>query len=183
MALLPDELSIGSIELRRWRTAHLEEVMSAVVISFPELQRWMSWAQEMPSHEEMLQVLQDGETVFAADIAWEYFIFEIDSGELVGMAGLNSSRVGPEAIEISYWVRSDRTARGYATAAARTLADIAFAKISTLKSIEIRMDSANAASAAIPPKLGFEFLCEEDREIRAKAQTGKGLVWKLERPA
>ncbi|MGH9264640.1 MAG: hypothetical protein ACRD1D_08105 [Acidimicrobiales bacterium] len=43
--------------------------------------------------------------------------------------------------------------------------------------MEIRCDPANAASAAIPPKLGYHLDREEAAEIQATAQTGTQLVW------
>lgn len=178
MARLPDTIALGAIELRRWRREHLDEVMTAVEASFEDLQRWMSWATEMPTRDEMLWLLEDGEAVFDKDEAWEYFIFEARSNEFVGMAGLNNSRTGPKAVEVSYWVRSDRSGRGYATSAARALVDAALT-MEEIKWVEIRMDAANLASAAIPPKLGFDFARTEISEIRARAHTGRQLVWQL----
>ena len=46
----------------------------------------------------------------------------------------------------------------------------------------IRMDQANLASAAVPPKMGFSFSGEEDRETAAKGHTGRGFIWMLNLP-
>lgn len=81
--------------------------MAAVALSLDELQRWMAWAREMPTRDEILWLLRDGDAGFESAEAWQYFIFERESGELVGMAGLNNPRGVIGAIEISYWVRSD----------------------------------------------------------------------------
>ncbi len=182
MALLPDVLPAGVIELRRWRTTYLEEVMAAVAASFTELQRWMPWAQTMPSAVEQRAVLEAAELAFDADREWRYLLFERASGNLVGAAGLHR-RIGPGGLEIGYWVRSDRIGRGYATAAARALSVAAFTHVPDVQRVEIRMDIANLASAAIPPKLEFRLDHEEDREIQATGQTGRGLVWVLDRGA
>jgi RimJ/RimL family protein N-acetyltransferase len=135
----------------------------------------------VPTRDELLWWLQDGEAGFEKDQAWEYFIFEIESNELVGMAGLNNSRVAAGAIEISYWIRSDRTGRGYATEATRALVDNVLANVEEITSIEIHMDAANHASASIPQKLGFSLLREEYSERRAIAHTGRDQVWRLRR--
>ena len=99
---------------------------------------------------------------------------------MVGGAGLHP-RAGPESIEIGYWVRSDRTGRGYATAAAGALTQAAFAHLDGIDRVEIRMDRANRASAAVPPKLGFRLIGHEAREILAPGHSGEGLIWALDR--
>jgi ribosomal-protein-serine acetyltransferase len=105
-------------------------------------------------------------------------IFERHSGEVVGAAGLHVG-TDPECPEIGYWVRSDRTGRGYATRAARALVEAAFSLLPEARQVTIRMDHANLASAAIPPKLGFSLQGEEVREVVAQGHTGKGFVWVL----
>jgi RimJ/RimL family protein N-acetyltransferase len=181
VALLPDLLPAGPIELRRWHPARLDQVMAAVAVSLPELQRWMPWARTMPSAEAELEALRAGEASFEADREWGYLLHEVASGEVVGGAGLHP-RVGPGGIEIGYWVRSDRTGRGYATAATRALVEAAFTHLPDVDRIEIHVDVANRASAAIPSNLGFRLLRREDRRILTKSHTEHVLVWVLDRP-
>jgi RimJ/RimL family protein N-acetyltransferase len=181
MAMLPDVLPAGPVELRRWRPACLEPLMEAVAASRPELRRWMAWAQTMPSQAEQLDILRAGEAAFDAGAEWNFLLFTPGEGEAVGGAGLHP-RAGPERIEIGYWVRSDRTGRGYATAAAGALAEAAFAHLGGIDRVEIRMDRANRASAAVPPKLGFRLVGHETRELLAPGHTGEGLIWALDRP-
>ena len=161
---------------------HRDGILAAVAASFPELHRWMPWAATMPTAAEMSTVLRAGEAAFDADREWSYVLVEPDSEEVVGSAGLHR-RSGPGTIEIGYWVRSDRTGRGYATTAAGALTDAAFTWIDHVEQVEIRMDRANRASAAVPPKLGFRLLGSESRELLAPAHSGGGLVWVLDRPS
>jgi RimJ/RimL family protein N-acetyltransferase len=182
VALLPDVLPAGTIELRRWRLGCLEALMGAIGASYPELQQWMAWAQSMPTIEQQRAVLEAGEAAFDADREWVYMLYELGSGDLVGGAGLHR-RGEPQVTEIGYWVRSDRTGRGYATATARALTEAAFTLLPDVTRVEIRMDKANAASAAIPRKLGYRLDREEPRDVLALAHTGTGLVWVLDRPA
>ena len=174
-------LAAGPIELRRWRTEHVDQIMAAVAKSLPELDLWMPWAQTMPSVEDELAVLEAAESAFNADRDWNYSLFEMKSDQLVGCAGLHP-RPGPGAVEIGYWVRSDRTGRGYATAAAQALTEAAFGYLPDVNRAEIHMDQANAASAAIPPTLGYRLDREEERERLAAGHTGRGFVWILIRP-
>ena len=46
-----------------------------------------------------------------------YLIFDPSEQVVLGSTGLHP-RVGPEALEIGYWVRTDQTGRGLATEAA-----------------------------------------------------------------
>lgn len=155
--------------------------MDAISASYPELQRWMAWAQTMPTIEEQRAVLEEGEAAFDADQEWVYMLYELGSGDLVGGAGLHR-RGAPGVTEIGYWVRSDRTGRGYATATAQALTQAAFTWLRDIERVEIHMDKANAASAAVPRKLGYRLDREEQRDILALGHTGAGLVWVLERP-
>ncbi|MHB8517303.1 MAG: GNAT family N-acetyltransferase [Acidimicrobiales bacterium] len=180
MALLPDRLSSGDVYLRRWRPAMAEELLDAVTSSHEELRFWMPWAQGAPSRDELAHVLSNGVELFDADKEWNYVLFENSSGDLVGAGGLHVVD-DPNCPEIGYWIRSDRTGRGYATAAAKALADAAFRHLVDVHQVKIRMDKANVASAAVPPKLGFRLLKEEDRTIEAEGHTGRGYVWVLDR--
>jgi RimJ/RimL family protein N-acetyltransferase len=182
VAGLPDQLTAGPLDLHRWRPHHLHPLLDAVAVSFAELHRWMPWAGTMPTPAEQREVLRAGESSFDADREWSYVLIEKDSGQLVGAAGLHR-RSGPRSVEIGYWVRSDRTGRGYATSAARVLAEAALAHLAEVDQIEIRMDPANRASAAIPPKLGFHLLDTAEGGDAAEGPTGGHLVWVLVRPA
>jgi RimJ/RimL family protein N-acetyltransferase len=178
--MLPDLLPAGPVELRRWRSWHLEPLMEAVAASLPELRRWMAWAQTVPSEAGQLDVLRAGEAAFDAGAEWNFLLFTPGEGTVLGGAGLHP-RGGPESIEVGYWVRSDHTGRGYATAVAGALAGAAFTHLDRVDRVEIRMDRANRASAAVPPKLGFRLVGHEAREILAPGHTGEGLIWALDR--
>jgi RimJ/RimL family protein N-acetyltransferase len=176
MATLPEVLPAGPIELRRCRTDDLDGLMSAIEVSQPELARWLPWADAMPTREAEREFLETREAAFDADKDWGYFLIEARSGELVGGAGLHPK--APGVVEIGYWVRSDRTRNGYATAAAGALAAAAFEHLLGVERVVIRMDQANAASAAIPPKLGFRLEGEETlRDIVTAGHTGTGWIW------
>ena len=158
----------------------VDEMLEAVESSITELRLWMPWAQGTPSREETDKVLENGRELFDTNKEWNYAVFENSSGDLVGAAGLHYDK-DPECPEIGYWVRTDRTGRGYATAAARVLVDAAFHYVPEAKHVKIRMDQANRASASVPPKLGFRLLEEEKRTLEAGGHTGKGYVWVLDR--
>ena len=180
--LLPDVLPAGPIELRRWRPTFVDAYLPAIALSLAELQQWMDWAQVMPTVEELRSVLETGEAAFDADQEWDDTVYEPATDALVGGAGLHRGGE-PVALNIGYWTRSDRTGRGYATAVAKTLTEVAFALIPGIQRVEVHMDKANVASAAVPRKLGYRLDHEEVRQVEAPGHTGHGFVWVLDRPS
>lgn len=153
-----------------------DELLDAMLASHDELRRWMTWAQTTPTPDSLRALIRRGEEEFDANREWNYALFERDSLALVGSAGLKHVD-DPDCPEIGYWVRTDRTGRGYATASARALTHTAFVALPEVSAVQIRMDRANRASAAVPPKLGFQLVREEDREMVASGHTGRGYVW------
>jgi RimJ/RimL family protein N-acetyltransferase len=181
VAALPEVLPAGLVELRRCRVDDLDALMTAIESSHADLARWLPWADPMPTVEDERAFVENLEAVFTTDDEWGYFLIERHSGELVGGAGLHPR--GPGIAEIGYWVRSDRTRKGYATAAARALTEAAFQHLPEVQRVIIRMDQANIASAAVPRKLGYRLEGEETgREIVTSGHTGKGWIWVRTRP-
>lgn len=175
MALLPEQLDGGDIELRRVRPELSDAIYDATVASFDELHQWMIWANDVPSRAVLAEFLNSAQVLFDRDEDCNYVLIEKSSGEVVGSSGLHF-KGDPDSREIGYWVRSDRTGRGYATSAARTLADAAF-RFLPINRVMIRMDKANVASASVPPKIGFRLLGEEVRPRETPGHTGTGLIW------
>ena len=128
MTTLPDELHAPPLVLRRSSVSHLDGVLSAIAVSLTELRRWMPWAATMPTAEEERAHLVAAEVTFRNDLDWSYNIFEADTDEVVGCVGLHR-RIAPDQVEIGYWIRSDRTRRGYATLATRELVSTAFVQL------------------------------------------------------
>ena len=180
MALLPDTLHQGPVTLQRSRVAHLDGVLEAIAVSLRDLGHWLSWAATMPSSEAERAHLVAAEASFDDDLDWSYNLFETRTDLVVGTIGLHR-RVAPDRVEIGYWVRSDRTGRGYATAATHALVTAAFAHLHDTHRVEIGMDHANRASAAIPRKLGFVLDRDEVRPIESPGHTGIGFVWVMAR--
>ena len=111
-------------------------------------------------------MLTEGDASFDADQEWQFVVVEPGSDRILGATGLH--RRGPPAtVEIGYWIRTEATRRGLATAAARALTTAAFAHLPTVDAVEIRMDAGNDRSAAVPPRLGFRL----DRRRRPRRST------------
>jgi RimJ/RimL family protein N-acetyltransferase len=178
--MVPEEIEVGAhgLVLRRWQVAHAPSLLAAVERSLPELRRFMPWAMEAPTPASVEAYLADAWTPTPPE-TFGFGLFDA-GGEVVGAFGLHGRR-GPGILEIGYWVRSDRTGRGYATAAARALTDVSFDSSPGVFRVEIRCDPANVASSAIPPKLGYRLDAHVHVESEAEAQTGVQQVWAVDR--
>jgi RimJ/RimL family protein N-acetyltransferase len=130
-------------------------VKDAIDSSLDELRTWMPWAHDEPkSFDEKVELMRRFRGSFDLGQEFVYGIFSADESEVVGGTGLHS-RVGEDAFEIGYWVRTSRTGNGYATESSAALTRVAF-EVCGVDRVEIRVDPANERSAAIPVKLGFE---------------------------
>lgn len=171
------EIDVGAhgLVLRPWRMEDAGAALAAVERSLPELRRFMPWAMEPPTIQSIEAFLEG--VVSGSSMGFGLY----DAGRaLVGGFGLHDRR-GPGILEMGYWIRSDRTGRGYATAAARALTGTAFDRFPDVDRIEIRCDPANVASGAIPAKLGYRLVNEVEVPVEAEAQTGRQLVWAVSR--
>lgn len=119
---------------------------------------------------------------FCSDIAhWHLFghgalMIDISqTGQTIGQVGINAGPLFPET-ELGWFLYEGFGAQGYATEAARTLRDWAFATL-PLTSLVSYTDPENAASIAVAQRLGAVL----DRD--AAGQDATDLVWRHHRGA
>ena len=129
-------------------------VKDAVDTSLEHLRTFMDWAWAAPEPVGVVRRrLRTFRDAFRHGDDWIYGLFEADGSGLVGGAGLHR-RVGPEALEIGYWIRASRVRQGLATEAAAALTRLAFEWCGALR-VEIHVDPANTASLAVAERLGY----------------------------
>lgn len=133
---------------------HATALKEAVDVSLPELQRWMTWASAEPQPVDAhLSTLRAFRAQFERDEEYHHLLFDRVEGLVVGVASLRRSQ-GPQALEIGYWIRSDRTGRGLGREAAAALTRVGFG-VHAVTRMEIRVAVGNARSSAIPRRLGY----------------------------
>ena len=91
------------------------------------------------------------------------------------MFGLHR-RIGPDALEIGYWLHPDYPGRGYATKAVSALTEAALS-LHHITRVEIHTDEANTASAAIPRRLRYRLDRVERKAPQALGETGRKHIW------
>ena len=163
------EVDIGAgLVLRAPDAIDAAAIAEAINTSLPHLARFLEWATEPATVDGQAVRQAIAREAFDAGGDAMYTIFEGD--EVVGAIGLHR-RLGPDALEIGYWLRADAEGRGIMTAAVRRATRLAF-DVDGAERVVIRCHPDNVRSAAIPERLGFT-LVEVDDVPR--------MVWELRR--
>jgi RimJ/RimL family protein N-acetyltransferase len=172
---LPAALSLPACRLARWTVAHASALRTALEASDAHLRPWTPWVIDGKVPGLTLdERLARHDADFVAGREWVYGMFAPGGDEVLGGCGLYP-RVGPNAVEIGYWLAAGHTGRGLATEAAGALTALAFAHLA-VDQVEIRCEHRNAASARVPERLGYQ---------PADAATAWGapdlMVWRMTR--
>ncbi len=177
---LPPEVVLGTIVLRRPDPQDAAAVVEAVNESLDHLRPWMAWAQQPAELEPTAVRLALAGAAFdlGGDATWT--IFDGGSGVVIGACGLHD-RVGAGR-DIGYWVRVGWTGRGVASRAAAGLTSLGF-EVLGLRRVEVRCDESNNRSAAVPRRLGFEYLGTVPGFCGAPSDSGRTMVWAMDREA
>jgi RimJ/RimL family protein N-acetyltransferase len=169
----------GDLLFRRPLGTDLEELKAAVNSSLSELRPWFPWAQQAATDRSVGEFLSGATRGWGTGTYFAYIGRELEngvpSGGIVCGCGLHA-RLGPGALEIGYWVRTDRTRRGIATRAADALTRAAFA-LPGVERVQIHCDQSNRPSAGVAAKLGYVLDHTEPKEPAAPGETGRFMVW------
>jgi len=150
----PRRLVTERLLLRRYHPRDAALLKEAVDSSIDHLRTYMEWAWTAPEPEAVVRDrLREFRRSFDRGRDWIYGIFTRDETELLGGCGLHR-RIGPEALEIGYWIRASRVRQGYTFEAAAALTRIAFERCGVVRT-EIHVDPSNGPSIALAEKLGF----------------------------
>lgn len=170
-----DRIVLSDLVLRRLSANDAVPLLTAVTESFEHLHPWMPWAADRPTISVQHEYLDAMTRQWDTGETFCYGIFDSAEEEFLGSVGLHS-RVGPGGWDIGYWVRVDHVGRGIATACSAVLTGVCLSLPGTER-VEIHCDEANAASAAVPRRLGYRLDRIEEREPGAPGESGKRMIW------
>lgn len=128
---------------------HVPAILAAVVASRDHLLPWMPWA-VAPTLAGIAATVRENERDW--EEAREYHFAMVESGAVIGIAGVNLS--WGVFGEIHYWVRADRAGLGFASEAAREIVRLAFEDLQLIR-LELRAGVDNHRSQRVAEKLGF----------------------------
>ena len=159
---VPAQIRTPRLFLRSWRADDAARLQPVLAVNWEHLSPWIPARIADPATVPLVaERLAGFEADFAADREWRYAMFSADEDDVLGKIALfprsAKGRVpyqNADRAEIGYWLRSDWTRRGIVTEAARAMLDVAIA-LSKVSLVEIRCDTRNSASSAIPRRLGF----------------------------
>ena len=159
---VPSQIRTERFLLRCWRRSDARALREVLLVNQSHIGPWIPLRVSEPAAiPELERRLSEFSASFDASREWRYGIFSPDESQVFGEVDLlprNANARVPYATadraEIGYWLRADRTGQGLASEAARALVDVA-AGLPRLTHVEIRCDARNAASSAVPRRLGF----------------------------
>jgi len=151
---LPTRIDFDDFTLRAWSPTDAPRLRAALEASDAHLRPFTPWVIDgrvpgLSLEDRLARHAAD----FAAGVEWVYGLFSPDGRGVLGGSGLYP-RVGPDAVEVGYWLAVGHTGRGLATRAAAALTRLAF-DAPTIDRVEIHCDRLNTASARVPERLGF----------------------------
>lgn len=152
----PFLLSSKRLLIRPPKDRDMRLLNRAVSDSFELLHEWMDWAGHLQTIEETANFIQYSKKCWSKDNPKELclLIFDRQEENLIGVASFNTIDWRVPMVEIGYWINSRYSGQGFITEAVNLLTRHAFSAWG-VKRIEIRCDTENLKSAAIPKRLGF----------------------------
>lgn len=126
-APLPDG---STIVLRPPTEADISTIYEAALASREELSPWMPWCDEGFNREVAVTWVN---STNENDAERAFTVWDETEGIYLGNCGLHEISSKLRSAEMGYWIRTDQTGRGIATAAARAVANFAFAGLNLVR--------------------------------------------------
>jgi RimJ/RimL family protein N-acetyltransferase len=162
---LPERIETERLVLGKHAPGDGPALKAAVDANLAHLRAWMSWAMKEPSPLDVVEArVEKFSASFNTTESWGYTIRRANETAIIGGCGLHA-RIGPNALELGYWLDASHTGHGYATEAVAALMVTAFA-VPVIDRLEIRCDPDNLASAAIPRRLGYSYIATLEKNSK-----------------
>ncbi len=166
----PHEFETERLFVRLPKPGDGKAVYESLRASIDELKPWMPFAPNDQSEEETEINIREAHINFLKREDLRLLAFHKQTGELVCSSGLHRIDWEVPKFEIGYWADTRFCGNGYATEAVEGITGFAFKELGANR-VEIRCDSNNVKSKAIPERLNFDFegiLRNEDRSADGK---------------
>ena len=143
----------SSVLIRPYQPDDVPLLYEAVRESINELAPWLPWCHPDYALEESRGWIETRAEAWARGTEYDFAMIDPAHGRLLGGCGINTLNRANRFANLGYWVRTNRTRRGVATAAARCVAAFGFRELGLIR-IEIVAATANTASQRVAEKLG-----------------------------
>lgn len=139
--------------IRPYRESDIDQLYEAVRESIPEVSRWLPWCHAEYSRTESEMWIASRPREWADSVAYAFAVVSADDTEYYGGCGLNHINRIHNFANLGYWIRTNNTSKGVATAASRLVARFGFQEVGFTR-LEIVVDVDNAASLRVAEKVG-----------------------------
>ena len=143
----------SSVVVRPYQPDDVPLLYEAVRESIDEVAPWLPWCHQDYALEESRGWIETRAEAWAQGTEYDFVMIDPARGRLLGGCGINALNRANRFANLGYWVRTGRTRRGLATAAARCVAAFGFRELGLIR-IEIVVATANTASQRVAEKLG-----------------------------
>jgi RimJ/RimL family protein N-acetyltransferase len=130
-------------------------VHNAITASREELKPWLPFAKEDQTVEQVEENIREAHAKFLLREDLRLLVFHRETGEFIASSGLHRIDWNVPKFEIGYWVDTRYAGKGFITEAVEGITRFAFDELNARR-VEIRVDSRNIRSRAIPERLGYE---------------------------
>ncbi|MDM5188261.1 GNAT family N-acetyltransferase [Bacillus sp. DX4.1] len=168
----PSEFYTKRLLIRMPKPGDGKAVYQAINESLDELKPWMVFAQKEQTEQEIEASIRKSHIQFLQREDLRLLVFLRETGEFIASSGLHRINWEVPRFEIGYWIDSRFSGKGYMTEAVKGIVEFAFTELKANR-LEIRCDSKNVKSRAIPERLGFKL--EGILESHSVAVDGTGL--------
>jgi RimJ/RimL family protein N-acetyltransferase len=150
------KLTDNTITLRPFEFGDEKELNYAIHESLPELEPWMSWANERYTIETARNFVTVTRTHWSNGAMYAFAITDAVTGELVGGCSLSHIHPVYHFCNLGYWVRTSRHGEGIAGAAAKLAARFGFERAGLIRA-EIVIAEGNQPSRRVAEKIGAHY--------------------------
>ncbi|PFA67688.1 GNAT family N-acetyltransferase [Bacillus sp. AFS015802] len=178
---VPTVIETERLELRMPQPGDGRAVNTAIKNSLSELQPWLGFAQSNPSPDDTEANTREAYAKFLTRESLRYLIFLKRTNEFVGSTGFHNIDWSVPKFEIGYWIDTRMSGNGYMGEAVGKLNDFALNELGG-KRVEIRCESTNDKSRAIPERLGYDLegiLRNEDLSVDGERLTDTCVYGKI----
>lgn len=151
----PHEFETERLHIRMPLPGDGNIVFNSVQASLPELKPWMPFAHYGQSEEATEANIREAHINFLKREDLRLLVFLKETGQLVCSSGLHRINWQVPKFEVGYWADSRFTGNGYVTEAVTGITNFAFTELKARR-MEIRCDSRNLKSRAIPERIGYK---------------------------
>ena len=143
----------GNVVLRPLERTDLDVLVCAIQESHASLARFLPWAMQKMSVEDVARQLSRAEAGFSDASAFEFGLFR--DGALLSTATLEYNSPNPYCLDLSYWTPQRQQRKGYATLASRMAVLYGFDCLQAVR-LQMSHDLVNTNSEQLARKLGFK---------------------------